>query len=104
MSKKFKSITAHLYSVHWENDAAHGYFNQVYRILANDAADAIRATYPEHGLAKEGTHVKSVDLLAENLTVLVSPALIGEAYESDRRLHSDDKWLEMLGKADRRQR
>ena len=73
MSKRHKAIRANLYSVHWENDKEHGYFHEVIRILALDAADAIVATRP---VGVGNIHVKSVDLLAENITVLLTDAVL----------------------------
>lgn len=93
MSQKFKAVKANLYSVHWEADREHGYFRSTIRILANDAADAVKTTKPTNA---GSYHVRGVELLAENILLLITDSVLTEGYESGGP-YSDGEYREMLG-------
>ena len=94
MSELKKAVRANLYSVHWQSSKEGGYFHSTYRVLALDVIDAIRQSKPERSSCE--IQCSSVDMLAEGITILISPKVLTEAYGSSGYFN-DDAWRKMLG-------
>ncbi len=95
MSIVRRAVKANLYSIHWRNSKEGGYFHSTHRVLATDAMSAISASKPDRACGGVKLQCVSVDLLAEDITILISPDVLTEDYET-RGFYSDADWRKIL--------
>ena len=72
-----------------------GYFHSTHRVMAMDAMSAISASRPDRACGSVKLQCVSVDLLAEDITILISPDVLTEDYET-RGFYSDADWRKIL--------